>query len=95
MKLTKEQLLHITNLVKIPLLDEEQQSYIEKVSVVIDYVSQLQEINTDNVKQTSQVTNLENVFREDVVLESLSQKDALRNSKHTQGGYFKIPKIID
>ena len=37
---------------------------------------------------------MSNVMRDDVPQESLPNEDALRNAPEAEGGYFKVPKVI-
>jgi aspartyl-tRNA(Asn)/glutamyl-tRNA(Gln) amidotransferase subunit C len=69
--------------------------FVSQLKHIIDYVEQLNEINTDNVEPTSQVTGLINVWRQDKVTESLSQQQALSNAKSTANGRFKVKAILE
>lgn len=86
---------HIAKLANLPLSDEEKKKFEVQLSETLDYVKQLEEIDTKGVEPTSQVTGLENVTREDEVTPSLSQEEALKNSKSTHNGFFKVPAILD
>ena len=70
---------------------------IKQVGVTVAYVSKLQELPTDGVIETSQVTGLENVMREDVVDESrmFSQVEALKNATHTHNGFFVVDAVLE
>ena len=86
---------HVAKLANLPLTKEEEQKFEKQLSETLDYVKQLEEIDTKGVEPTSQVTGLENVTREDKVKPSFSQEEALKNSKSTHNGYFKVPAILD
>lgn len=78
------------------LIDADQEKlFIPQLTAILAFVSKLQEISTDNVKPTAQVTGLVNVYREDVVDESriLTQAQALSNAKKTHNGYFVVPSV--
>lgn len=72
-------------------VDNMTQAFINTLSVV----DELQKLDVTGVEPTSQVTGLENIYREDVVGESFSQKDALSNAKHTTNGYFVVDAILE
>jgi len=57
-------------------------------------VEMLNRVPTEKVEPTSQVTGLENVFREDETGPSLSPKEVLSGSKSTHKGMFKIKAIF-
>jgi len=96
-KLTKADVLHVAKLAKLSLTDAEIVKYSVQLSAVVDYFSQLSEVDTTNIEPTSQTTGLENVFRDDKVSDnqSLSQDQALSGSDKTYNGYFKVPAILE
>ena len=95
MKLTKAQVQHVAKLANLPLTDEEEEKLGEQLSQTLDYINKLEEIDTGKVKPTSQVTGLENVTRDDQVISSLTQAEALKNAKSTYKGYIKVKAILD
>lgn len=66
MKLTVKEVEQIATLARLELTEKEKKLYAEQLSVVLDYISMLNEVNTDGVPETCQVTGLEDVVREDV-----------------------------
>ncbi|MFA5813159.1 MAG: Asp-tRNA(Asn)/Glu-tRNA(Gln) amidotransferase subunit GatC [Patescibacteria group bacterium] len=67
--LTPQQVQQIAHLARLELTEEEKQRYAEQISAVLDYMQILNEVNTDDVAETCQVTGLEDVTREDEVVE--------------------------
>lgn len=86
---------HVAKLANLPLSDEEKTRFEKQLSETLDYVKQLEEIDTKGVEPTSQVTGLENVTREDEPRPSLSQDEALKNAKSVHNGFVKVPAILD
>lgn len=86
---------HIAKLANLPLSPNEKTKFESQLTETLDYVKQLEEIDTKNAEPTSQVTGLENVTREDVVIPSMPQEDALKNAKSTYNGFFKVPAIME
>ncbi|PIR78046.1 MAG: Asp-tRNA(Asn)/Glu-tRNA(Gln) amidotransferase GatCAB subunit C [Candidatus Magasanikbacteria bacterium CG10_big_fil_rev_8_21_14_0_10_36_16] len=74
MKLEKEQVLQIATLARLQLEDEKIEMYSEQLSTVFDYINMLSEVDTEGVVETTQVTGLEDVVREDTVVESSEEK---------------------
>lgn len=68
MKLTVHDIEHIAGLARLALSDSEKEMYAEQLSVVFHSVEKLNEVNTDSVQETTQVTGLEDVFREDAAI---------------------------
>ncbi len=95
MKLTKDQVKHVAKLANLPLTDAEVTKFEGQLSETLDYVDQLNKINTAGVEPTSQVTGLENVLRDDETRPSLSQDEALQNTKSKQNGFFKVKAILE
>ena len=69
MKLTKEQINHLSQLSRVGLTEDEKEKYSEQISDILDYVEQLNEVNLENVEPVSQITGFKNSTREDVVSE--------------------------
>ena len=69
MKLSKEEVQHIALLARLGIKEEEIEKFAEQLSSILEYVEKLNEVNTDGVEITAQVTGLENVLREDEVKE--------------------------
>ena len=67
MAISKEEVLKAARLARIELTDEEVTKFQTQLSGILDYVDQLQAVDTRGVKETAQVTGLENVFRVDEV----------------------------
>jgi aspartyl-tRNA(Asn)/glutamyl-tRNA(Gln) amidotransferase subunit C len=62
-----EQIEKISQLARLELSEKEKKMYSKQLSVVFDYMKILDEVDTEDVKETCQVTGLEDVVREDVV----------------------------
>lgn len=93
-KLSKKEVLHIAKLANLHLTEKEVRKFQRELSDILEYIEVLNELDTKGVKPTSQVTGLENVFREDVVEKSLTQTEALSGTRSKYKGYFKIKAIF-
>ncbi len=95
--LTIDEVKKVAKLANLPLSDEELTTLTPQLSAIVDFVSKLQEINISTVPTTSQVTGLENVWREDVVdsTNQLSQEEALKNAPNSHNGMFMVPAIFE
>ena len=91
----KVDVLHIAKLANLPLTKDEVKKYEKQLSSILDYVDILKKVDTDNVEETSQTTNLENVTRVDTASPSLSQDQALSNTKVKHNGLFKVKGILN
>lgn len=94
MSLDIAQVKKVGTLSNLPLTPNQEEKLAEELSETLEYVEQLESVDTEGVEPTSQVTGLENVTREDEVGESLTQKQALQNAKQTHNGYIMVPAIL-
>jgi len=93
--LSLEEVKHIAKLAHLKLTDQETVNFQKQLASILNFVSALSTVDTKDVVPTSQVTGLENVFREDEVRESLPQSDALANAKRKHNGYFVVDAIFE
>jgi len=94
-KISKETVEHVANLARLYLNDEEKKEMAEKLSSILEYMDKLSELDTSNVPPTSHVIPIHNVFREDVVMESLPLSEVLKNAPDSEKGFFKVPRVIE
>jgi aspartyl-tRNA(Asn)/glutamyl-tRNA(Gln) amidotransferase subunit C len=62
-----QRIKHIAHLSRIGIDDQEAEKYAGQMNSVLDYMKILEEVNTEGVEMTLQVTGLKNVTREDRV----------------------------
>ncbi|HCR17167.1 MAG TPA: Asp-tRNA(Asn)/Glu-tRNA(Gln) amidotransferase GatCAB subunit C [Candidatus Latescibacteria bacterium] len=85
----------VAHLAKLELSEEEEARIAEDLGQMLDYVAALNELDTDNVLPTAHVLPISNVFREDTVMPSLPQAEALANAPSSGHGHFRVPKVIE
>jgi aspartyl-tRNA(Asn)/glutamyl-tRNA(Gln) amidotransferase subunit C len=66
MTLDKTDIAHIAKLARLELTEEETERYASELSVVFEYFSMLGEVDVTGVEETTQVTGLTNVVRDDM-----------------------------
>ncbi len=84
----------VAGLAKLSLSEEKMTTLYEQFRGILNLMRELGEVDTDQVSPTAQVTGLSNVFREDVVGESLSQEEALSQAPEHEQGHFKIAAVF-
>src|SRR5689334_9542389 len=95
-KLTKADVVHVSELAKLNLTEPEIVKFLPQLSAIVDFVSQLNEVDTTNIEPTNQTTGLTNVLREDVVNpSSIDQDGALSGTDDFYKGFFKVPAILE
>jgi aspartyl-tRNA(Asn)/glutamyl-tRNA(Gln) amidotransferase subunit C len=87
----REQVLHVAKLARLKLTDEEVERMAGELSVILDSIEKIGELDLEGVEPTSHVVNLENVLREDVPRPSLPRERALENAPDSDGVGFRVP----
>lgn len=86
---------HIAKLANLTLSAEEEEKLKKQLEETAAHMESLNEIDTDGIEPTSQVTGLENVTRDDTITPSLTQEQALSNTRSAYNGFFKVKGILD
>lgn len=93
---SKENIEHIARLARIELTEEEKERFTKELSSILDYVNQLNKVDTSKIEGISQVTGLENIMREDIEDEIRDKRYKLLNeAPERKGDYIKVPKILE
>lgn len=85
---------HIAQLANLPITEKEEKKLESQLEETLDYIKMLNEIDTKNVEPTAHVTGLENITRPDQTSTSLTQIQALSNTKKTNNGFFIVDAIL-
>ena len=96
-KLTIQDVEHTAKLANLDLSSDKIKKLHPQLDSVLGYMSKIQSLETDDVPETTQVTGLENITREDLIDEErmLSQDEALSNAPATHDGYFMVKAILE
>lgn len=97
MQLSKNEIQHIAKLARLGLTDEELEKYGDQLSVILNYIDQLKEVDCSGVEPTAQVTGLENVLREDEVRNWDKQEieAALAGAPEKEERFIKVKRVIE
>jgi aspartyl-tRNA(Asn)/glutamyl-tRNA(Gln) amidotransferase subunit C len=94
MRVTIEDVEKIARLARLELSGEEKEKYRLQMDEMLDYVEQLNTLDTEGVEPTFSVRAAGTGLREDGRTESLPAEEALKNAPARTGGFFRVPKII-
>ena len=95
LKITKEQVEKVSVLSKLELSGEEEK-FAGLFTDTLEKIEVLNELNTDNVVETFQVTGLTNVFQKDNENKaSLTKQEAVSNGKEVSNGLFVTKGVFD
>jgi len=94
MAIGRDEVLHIAKLAHLEFSDEEIGRMTRHLSSILDYVAQLESLDTSSVEPTSHVESGAHTLRDDTLVPSMSREDALANAPEPDRGLFKVPKVI-
>lgn len=96
MELQKKEIKHIAELARLKLSDREIKTYKKQLSDILGYIDQLQEVNTDDVEETAQVTGMENIYREDKkdIWPDDERQAALNEAPELEDDQVKVKKVL-
>jgi aspartyl-tRNA(Asn)/glutamyl-tRNA(Gln) amidotransferase subunit C len=94
MAVTIKDVEHIAKLANLEFSDTEKTKFTQQMNQILDYVEQMNKLDTDKVEPLSHVIELSNVFRSDEVKQSVSTEEALKNAPEKDEQFFKVPKVI-
>ena len=94
-QLDKQTIKNLVVLSRIDCTEEEQESLLQNLKSILNYVEQLNEVNTDNVLPCNHVIrDVANLMREDLVGETLPREAFLANAPSHVGGMIRVPPVI-
>ncbi len=94
-KIDEKQVRKVAKLSRLELTEAEVEEFTGQLSAILDYVEKMNELDTENVQPLAHCLPISNVFREDIVKESLGTEKTLSNAPQRDGEFFKVPKILD
>jgi aspartyl-tRNA(Asn)/glutamyl-tRNA(Gln) amidotransferase subunit C len=94
MPITRAEVSHIAKLANLEFGEEEQERFTRQLGDILDYVAQLDRLDTRDVEPTSHAGGGATVLREDALRASLDREAALANAPESGRGLFKVPRVI-
>ncbi len=94
-KITIQQVEHVAKLARLEFNEEEKKKLTGHLAEILDYIEQLNELDTENIPPTSHVIPVKNVVRQDKIKPSLTRDEALANAPSNVDGLFEVPKIVE
>lgn len=87
-KISSDTVKKVAELANLPISTDEEKLFVDQLAKIVDYIDQLDKVDTSNVEPTYNTTGLVNVLREDKVEESLVQGQALNSASNKKDGLF-------
>lgn len=95
MIISKNDVEHVAKLARLEVSEAEKEELTGQLNNILGYVSKMDKIDTNNIKPTSHVLHLKNVFREDVAKENLEHEKVFLNAPEHDGKHFIVPQVIE
>ena len=92
--ISDETIDYVGILAKLELSPEEKERAKKDMGEMLDYIDQLNELDTSSVEPMSHVFPVQNVFREDVVVNGDGSKETLANAPEEKDLGFVVPRTI-
>ena len=94
MSLSLDDVRKVASLARLELSDADFATMQQQLSAILDYVTQLNEIDTTGVEELAHPLPIVNVFRPDEPVPSLPVDSALENAPERIGDYFGVPAVF-
>ena len=95
MKLDTNTINKIAKLARIKLSEEEARELLKDMNSILDWVEQLNEINTDKVEPLANISSSTLPKRKDEAKDINTSDEILQNSPDKLEGYFAVPKVVE
>ena len=94
-KITKDEVEKVANLARLELNGDEINNHAAQLEKILEYIEQLEKIDTVDVPCTTRAIEVINVFRKDEKKDSDCTEKLLELGPSREDKYFKVPKIIN
>lgn len=95
MEIKREDILHLADLSELSLSEAEITTLEKDLQGIINYISQIGELDTSKVEPTYQVFEMENVWRDDIIKEQdATREELLALTKEEKDNQVKVPKVL-
>ena len=84
---------HVAKLARLELTEEEKEKFTTQLGAVLEYVNQMNEVDTSDVEPMAHAIDFSNVMREDKVVYEQAKEELMKNAPYEENGFFRVPKI--
>ena len=95
MKIDRRRVLHVAELARLSLTDEELNMFVTQLNAILVYFDTLQEADTRDIIPTSHPMMMDTPLRDDAVVSFADNTLLLQNAPSQEKGCIKVPKVID
>ena len=94
-KISREEVGKVAELAKLKLSEEQIDKHATQIEKILDYINQLEKIDTTNVPCTTRAIEVINVVRSDAKEIYKNRDDILNLAPSREDDFFKVPKILN
>lgn len=95
MSVDKTTVAKIARLARLHVPEERQDAIADELNGILDWIAELDEVNTDNVEPLASVTGHSLPLREDIVTDGNKVDEVLANVPESASGFFVVPKVVE
>jgi aspartyl-tRNA(Asn)/glutamyl-tRNA(Gln) amidotransferase subunit C len=95
MQIDEDTVRRVARLARIKVDDEEARKLQRELSGILDWVAELNAIDTENVPPMTGFGKVDLPLRADVVTDGGRTADILKNAPKSEDGFFLVPKVIE
>jgi len=95
MHISKQEVEHVAKLARLEITEAEKDTFSQQLSSILTYIEELKSWDTTGVEPTATVLEQANILREDQARPSLPVEEAVMNAPDSDGGYFRVPRILE
>ena len=92
--ISKEEVSKVAELAKLKLNEEQLENHATQIEKILEYINQLEKIDTTNVPCTTRAIEVTNVVRSDINEKYKNRDEILDLAPSREDDFFKVPKII-
>ena len=93
-RITSEEVKKVAELARLELNENQLKKHAKQLEKILDYIKQLEKINTDNIPCTTRAIEVINVMRKDENKAYDNSEELLNLAPSRENNFFKVPKII-
>ena len=94
MSITKNEVEQVAMVARLALSEEEKDYFTKDLNSILQFIEQLNQLDTNEVDMTIHAIPISNVLREDVIGETLEVDKALQNAPDEKDGQYRVPRIL-
>jgi aspartyl-tRNA(Asn)/glutamyl-tRNA(Gln) amidotransferase subunit C len=91
----RETVKHVARLARLGMTEEEVDVFASQLSVILENIAKLQEVDVSGVSPTAHASRLNNVMRQDIPQPSYPPEVLLANAPEQEDNYLKVPAVLE